>query len=277
MKPKPTVGLLFALALLPVEANAEGAGELAPHRAVYDLGLERASDGSGVAALTGRIVVEMTGSRCEGFVMNFRQVTRIETSEGQSRLTDARSMTFETADGDAFDFLNQVFLNEARSQNTRGRATRDEAGKVAVKLSEPAENTLALSCKTLFPTAHLERLLSAARAGEGVVETDVYDGSDGGDKVYKTTAIIGEKRVETAPDDEAAANVAPLAGMPVWPVTVSYFDKSEKTGEITPTFEFSFLLYDNGVNRRLTLDYGDFSMTGRLTAIEFLPVSKCDE
>ncbi len=43
----------------------------------------------------------------------------------------------------------------------------------------------------IFPNDHTLRLLAAARAGQRIVEVKVYDGSDGGEKIYDTTAIIG--------------------------------------------------------------------------------------
>ena len=61
---------LFALALFFVPVAGPGvalaAPKLLPHRAVYDLSLEQASDRSGINGITGRMVYEFAGSSCEG-------------------------------------------------------------------------------------------------------------------------------------------------------------------------------------------------------------------
>jgi hypothetical protein len=48
--------------------SARAAGEdilMAPHRAVYEMSLATARGGTGVTAVTGRMVYELTGSVCE--------------------------------------------------------------------------------------------------------------------------------------------------------------------------------------------------------------------
>ena len=45
----------------------------------------------------------------------------------------------------------------------------------------------------LFPTAHMKRLIAAARAGDRPLNVKVFDGSDDGRKVYDTLAVIGRR------------------------------------------------------------------------------------
>jgi hypothetical protein len=68
--------------------------------------------------------------------------------------------------------------------------------------------------------------------------------------------------------------VAAIGDLPFWPVTISYFEPGAgKSGEETPVYQLSFLLYQNGVNRRLVLDYGDFALNGTLSDfVELDPV-----
>ena len=78
---------LAFLAFLPsrpffVVADAAAAARmLAPHRAVYDLALDKASDRSGITGITGRMVYEFNGSACDGYTVTFRFVTRIDTGD----------------------------------------------------------------------------------------------------------------------------------------------------------------------------------------------------
>ena len=58
-------------------------------------------------------------------------------------------------------------------------------------------------------------------------------------------------------------------------VTISYFDKADKQ-EALPEYTIAFKLYDNGVTRDLEMDYGDFSLTGKITDLELIEADSCE-
>ena len=58
------------------------------------------------------------------------------------------------------------------------------------------------------------------------------------------------------------------ASLPSWPVSIGYFEA--KGGDLTPSYQIDFRLYENGVSRELLIDYGDFSIHGTLTSLEYL-------
>src|SRR5215470_4513010 len=67
-----------------VAAPAAGAGiALAPHRAVYDLKLLKSHGKRSVEAVRGRILYDFAGSACEGYALQFRQVSEIDSGEGK--------------------------------------------------------------------------------------------------------------------------------------------------------------------------------------------------
>ena len=116
---------------------------LAPHRAVYDLALEKASDRSGITGITGRMVYEFNGSACEGYTVTFRFVTRINTGESTT-LTDQQTTTFEDAEGKTFSFVTKSFVDQNLDKETRGTATKDGKGvKVEIEKPEPQSIDLA--------------------------------------------------------------------------------------------------------------------------------------
>ncbi|MGL4404351.1 MAG: EipB family protein, partial [Notoacmeibacter sp.] len=49
-----------------------------PHRAVYDIKLDSASEQSGIAGMDGRLVFQFDGSACDGYTMNMRFVLRMQ-------------------------------------------------------------------------------------------------------------------------------------------------------------------------------------------------------
>ena len=75
------------------------------------------------------------------------------------------------------------------------------------------------------------------------------------------------------PDDPDVKSAGKLKDEKTWPVTIAYFDDAKTDG--LPTYRMSFKLYDNGVSRDLTMDYGDFALSGHLVKLDFLPESKC--
>jgi len=249
--------------------------DMVSHRAVFDMKLTDSASSSSVTGLSGRMVFETIGSACEGYTINFRFVTEVEDSQGTTRLTDMRTTTFEEAGGKRFQFLTQTFIDKKLVEESKGTAVHED-GKTRVSLVKPENKTFVMSGKTLFPTQHLIEMLRAARNGEPFLPADIYDGSEGGEKVFPTATAIG-KRIE-GPDDigsDTAAGVDAMAALARWPVTVGYFDGTSGEGEATPTYEMSFLLYQNGISRRVKIDYGEFVIAGDLVDLEIHEASTC--
>jgi len=56
---------------------------LVPHRAVYDLALGETRGNSQVAGVRGRILYDFDGNACQGYSLEFRQVSELDTGEGK--------------------------------------------------------------------------------------------------------------------------------------------------------------------------------------------------
>jgi len=256
-------------------APAEGATVLAGHRAVYDLKLSTSRGKRSVEMVRGRILYDFSGSACEGYALQFRQVSEINSGEGKVALSDLRATTFEDGDGTTFRFNSQNKVDEHVVDTVDGSAARGSSG-VAVRLAKPKDKTFDLDRKVAFPTEHMRRIIEAAEAGKTLLELPVYDGSETGEKVFSTLTVIGR---EIAPDekkpDDAAAGNATLAGMKRWPVTISYFEQGSSSGEQTPVYAIGFELYENGISRALTLDYGDFVVSGTMSQLELKDTPAC--
>jgi hypothetical protein len=266
----------FGLAV-PVKAlAAKEPTKLVAHRAVYEMSLDEARSASGITGVDGRMVFEFTGSECDGYSLNMRMVTEMTDSQGQTNLTDLRSSTWEQGDGQKFRFQSAQYLNDKLGDVTMGRAVRPAPNAdVKVKISQPAAGELDLPAQVLFPTQHSFALIDAALAGQSLFQARIYDGSEKGRKVYDTTAFIG-KMVKPGVDAdklEAAARDKGLGDLASWPVSIGYFEA--KGGDLTPSYQIDFRLYANGVSRELLIDYGDFSIHGTLTSLEYLKATEC--
>lgn len=249
----PVVSVVSGLSM----ASAADAA-LLPHRAVYDLQLDDASDRSGITGISGRMVYEFNGSSCDGYTVTFRFMTQIDTDE-TSRITDQQTTTFEEGDGSSYTFVTRSFIDQAMDKELKGTA-HIGAGETDVSLEKPEARDLTLE-ETQFPTQHMIELLDKARAGETFYETTLFDGSDDADKVMTTTVVIGKKASPAGNDRESNA-MGTLKEDAYWPVDVAYFDLVG--GDEVPTYRISFKLHESGVTRDLVMDYGDFSMIGTL-------------
>jgi hypothetical protein len=279
-----SLGLLLAAVTLsgvavPDHAFAIAAKEpskLAPHRAIYEMTLDDARSASGITGIDGRMVFEFTGSSCDGYSLNMRMVTQMTDSQGQTNLTDLRSSTWEQGDGQKFRFQSAQYLNEKLGDVTMGRAVREAPNEaVTVNLSQPARAELNIAGQILFPTQHSIALIDKAVAGQNVFQARIYDGSEKGRKVYETTAFIGHM-VKPGADVgtlEAPAKDKKLGELASWPVSIGYFEA--ETGDLIPSYQIDFRLYENGVSRELLIDYGDFSIHGTLTSLEYLKAKEC--
>jgi hypothetical protein len=259
-------------------AEAAAGGPFLAHQALYELKLLKSRGTNSINSARGRILYNFSGSACEGYTSEFRQVSELDSGEGKRTLSDLRSTSWEDGDGKSYRFKITTRMNEADSSPVDGMAERS-GNQITVKLKQPEAKTFTLDGTTVFPTEQIQRIIKAAREGKSVLELMVYDGSDNGEKVYNTLSVIGQPIPgdrSIATPDPSTANDA-MKSLTRWPVTVSYYDRDAKArdGEQTPVYAMSFELFENGVSRALVLDYNDFVISGALGQFDVKDSKPC--
>ena len=278
------------LALLAIAAVAAGWGMAAgaaraaattaflPHQALYDLSLVKSRGSASIDSARGRILYNFSGSPCEGYTSEFRQVSELSSGEGSVTLSDLRSTSWEDADGKSYRFKVDSRMNDTDSSSVDGIAERD-GDHITVKLKQPEAKTFTLDGSTVFPTEQIRRIISAAREGKSLLELTVFDGSDNGEKVYYTMSVIGQPIPgdRTTPSPDPSTTNDQMKSLTRWPVTVTYYDRDAKAtdGEQTPIYAMSFELFENGVSRALVLDYNDFVVSGALGKFDVKDAKPC--
>ncbi|MEM6464868.1 MAG: cell envelope integrity EipB family protein [Pseudomonadota bacterium] len=267
------ISLAISVASIAHAASLKG---LLPHRAVYDISLDKSSDRSGITGIKGRMVYEFAGSACEGFATRYRLFTRVSTPR-KGFTSDQRTTSFESADGKNLSFVNRSYLNGQLEQDVKGHAERG-SGAIQVEISIPQEEAIELD-DALFMSEHYAGIIEAAKAGETIHQALLFDGSGDGDEVLETTAIIGKERdnlVEVTGEAEGLGKA--FDGQSAWPVTLSYFKKDDVlgNGEKTPVYAVSFYVHESGVSRRLIMQYEEYSLRGDLKQIEMLKAEPCN-
>jgi hypothetical protein len=276
---------LVLLALMPLALASSTTAPLsaptlhtsiAPHRAVYEISLKRTEEGSGVSSANGRMVFEVTGNACEGYRMRQRMLVNIGDEDGNVGLLDFRITTFESGDGDVYNFDSRTTLNQEVVETVEGKARRNSS-KIEVSLTQPARKTVELDSAVLFPSQHLQAIIDAALANRKVLTANIYEGAGSGDASDAATAAIGGVM--------PVGVEAPLQkGVRAWPISVGYFEQAKESndeeaneglGEELPSYQMSFTLYENGVTNDLVMDYGRYALAGTLQTIEPLTKSDC--
>jgi hypothetical protein len=263
--------------LLCVAPAAAQPVHLAPHRAVYDIALDRSAPGSGVVEMSGRMVYELTGSACEGYTQNMRFVTRSAGPDGASRLSDLRTSSWEETGGKRLRFTSTQYQDDVLSDAAQGDAGRDGDG-IRIALDKPAPKEVKVGGRVYFPIEHSIALIEAARAGRPLFTADLFDGSEKGEKVYATSAVIGKRTPPgVARMPAGVKNGDTLEALPSWPIAISYFEPGSDKKDTVPTYELGYRFYDNGVSTGLRIDYGEFAIRGEIKELVFLEPSKCPQ
>lgn len=254
---------------VPVALSAVPGVKLAPHRAIYDLGLLRA-DGSGtVNGVVGRLVMEFADA-CDGFTLTQRLRTELSGAEGNSVSNDFSITSWESRDGKSYRFNLKNMVDGEPADEFVGRGqlkARGQAGKVT--FSKPAATSLDLPAGTVYPTEHLALLIQAARNNGSSVPVKVFDGS-ADDGYYDVGGFVGR---EVLTSDKDGAVLAPLKSVRSWRVRLAYFPSVNPADR--PQYEIGFRLFENGISDDLVLDYGDYALKGVLQSLELLPDSGC--
>src|ERR1700731_196112 len=260
------------------QAVAAASGAFLPHQALYELSLLKSRGSNSINSARGRILYNFSGSACEGYTSEFRQVSELDSGEGKVTLSDLRSTSWEDAAGKSYRFKIDARMNDSDSSPVDGVAERT-GDHITVKLKQPVSKTFTLDGSTVFPTEQIQRIIAAAKDGKPLLELSVYDGSDNGEKVYNTLTVIGQPipgdRTIEAPDPSTTNDQ--MKSLTRWPVTVSYYDREAKSrdGEQTPVYAMSFELFENGVSRALVLDYNDFVISGALGKFDVKDSKPC--
>ncbi len=263
---KLTIAGFFAVCFVALPAHGAG---FASYRAVFDLGLGKSASSTGVAALTGRLVLEWRDT-CEGYLFSQRIRTETILFDGGPVSNDYMVNSWESRDGRLFRFSLKHVINDAEVELHRGIADKGRVGQPGkVDFTIPAKTQMPLPKDVIFPSEHNLLLARRAIAGEQLVSAVVFDGS-GVEGLNNTVAFIGRELPAVAAGD---SRYAAVVGQRSWSVRLAYFQIGKE--EAVPVYEVGFRLFENGVPGDLSLEYPEYSINGQLTTLKILPTPDC--
>jgi hypothetical protein len=254
-------------------ALAQTAGRIVldQHKAVYDLQLDTSLPAKSVESARGRIAFDFTGDACDGYALAFRQVTELRAAEVGTRLVDSRQTNFEEGDGSGFRFKSESRTTGNPLEAIDG-VVQLKGDRYQAKVTKPKSGERTFGRDVLFPSAQIKAIITAARAGETTFGVQVFDGSEDGQQIYDTLAVIGKRSAGGAVMEEPLRRPE-FEQMARWPVTISYFKQG--SAESTPVYRIAFDLYENGVTGAVRMHYNDFSLRATMTRLDLLPRSAC--
>jgi hypothetical protein len=247
------------------------AATLQAHRAFYDLEVKRMEAGNNISSVTGKLAYEITGSACEGYAINYRIANRIVYAEGGPQVIDSQMTSWESGDGLELDLTQKQYVDSKLNSESRikvKKASESAPGKGLVTTAETKE--FETTPAAIFPTRYQAKLIDAAVKGETRDVSTVYEGSEE-EKSMRAISFIGPKRPAAGLPERDAGD---LLSMAAWPVSISYYAEQAQDDE-QPLYQASFLMLENGISTDLTLDYGSYSLSGKLTKLELLKSDTC--
>jgi hypothetical protein len=246
------------------EAITAGVARMVAHRAAYRLDLGEGRN-SGLSAVRGAMVFDVQDA-CEGWATRQRMTMTVQDRDGQEIDTVSDYATYEAKDNSRLRFSLTQSTQGAVSQRVSGEATLGADGAGVVRYAEPAGQEQALPAGTILPMRHTVLSVETARAGRRLLAAPLLDGTSE-DGAQDTTTIISSWGAATGePRFPLLANQA--SGR----MRIAFFERGAATGGASqPEYEVGLRYFENGVADELVMDFGEFSVTGRLLELTPLP------
>jgi hypothetical protein len=262
---------------------------LVPHKALYDVRLKSAKNGSQVVNIRGQMLFEWKPS-CGGWITNHKFRLSYDYADAPAMNIESDFSTFESFDNSRIDFSSRRRKDGEVYEDLRGKAqiALAEASQGSGKIGQavytlPSTLSFDLTQGTVFPTSHTMSLVKSARDGKKFMRSVVFDGSDDEGPV-EINSFIAKKFEKGSRDvlglgnqSKAAAAKqkidAALVAAPGWKIAMAFFPT--KTDEETSDYELTMAFHENGIISDMLIDYGDFTVTQRLMALEKVAPDAC--
>lgn len=265
--PAPVQTVPAPPAPVPTRAEAAPMPGLLSHKVTYRLDLTRLK--AGVLTATGGRATYRIRDLCRSWSVSQKLDLDVTGSDGAPRHVVFQSATLEDKAGRFFRFRTLQTENDETISETGGEARRGRDGRIAVHLTLPDTRVLALPAQVLFPVQFTGLLLSAARKGKLHVQAEIFDGAsiDGATISYATLGRLQPAK----PDFDSPL----FRGARAVPVSVASF--SGAGDSLLPDSTYGDRLWTNGVEDRLTIDFGDYVLSGQIESLTSLRTIPCPD
>jgi hypothetical protein len=205
---------------------------------------------------------------CEAWAVRQRFTLVIEDRDGNAIETSSDYNTLEAKDGSALRFsLTQITEGAVTSRVAGTAEVTAQGGAIRYTLPNAVEESLPPG--TILPMIHTIRSLAAAREGQRIFTAPLFDGTSA-DGAQDTTTIISGGWLGPQPHPR----IPLLSTLGSARMRIAFFDRDQGGqggGAGTPSYEVSLRYFENGVADELKMDFGDFTVDGRLMELQEIP------
>ena len=245
------------------------AGQLAPHRAVYNINLVATHSGSQIINVSGKMTYEWK-KNCDAWVTDHHFSLNYDYADAQGMRINSDFSTFETLDGKGFDYTSRRKRDGEVYEDLRGHAVMGANGGTAY-FNSPADLKFELDKDMLFPVGHSINLVDHALKGDRFYAANVFDGSDDQGPIEINSFIGKPADPKLMPKGDKID--ASLLGGKAWNVRMAVFPLSDK--EEMSDYEMNLVFHENGIISDMLIEYDDFSVTQKLVSLEKISADSC--
>ncbi len=276
-------GLLLGAGLAQAAPLVDAAAgiPLAPHKALYDVSLIGAKNGSQIINIRGKMYFEWKPS-CEGWITDHRFTLSYDYADSLPLTISSDFSTFETYDGKSLNFSSRRKRDGEVYEELRGKAELNKPdGAGFARYTIPDGLSFDLAKGTIFPTMHTIGLMKKAQEGARFFKVTTFDGSDDEGPVEINSFIgkpfkKGEQSIlkrDSGFKDVAVGKIDRSLLGAGWNVRMAFFPLLDPGSQ--SDYELTMALHENGIISDMIIEYGDFTVSQKLIALEKVKPDVC--
>ncbi len=240
--------------------------DIQPHKALYDIKMISSSNGSQIINISGTMYFEWKPT-CEAWTTDHRFNLTYEYADSPAMRVTSDFSTWESLDGKLFNFSSRRSRDGDLYEEIRGQAERfeDGTGKATYTMPEGLEFDLPIGF--VFPMQHTLDVIAAMKQPNApFLNRTLFDGSDIEGPI-EVNAFIGKPANAIARIDNVPKIDLGLLNGKARDVQMAFFPLLDNE-VFASDYEMNALFHENSVISDMVIDYNEFSISQKLTALE---------
>jgi len=259
-------GSLIAVPTAQAQHGQAGLVDITPYKATYALTLGPNGPHSPFRTGSGRLIIEITGSRCTEYRV-VRSMTGTLNSDRGPLKVQSESVITENVFGTQLAFS----FNERNNNNPPRHVSliaRREGGRITVA---SGGRKVELPGNVVFPLHHERMLITAMHSGRKSISADVYNPEDSPGSVDRTSFTMGPDVTAPLPKGHAA-NIKELQNEKRKRVAAVF--KNMQTGKIRVQEQMT--RFNNNIMTVSDARFEQLRVKATLAAVTMLPQRPCN-
>ncbi|MGB1077506.1 MAG: EipB family protein, partial [Bdellovibrionales bacterium] len=217
--------------------------------------------GSQLLNIEGELLFSLQSS-CEGWITDHSFSILYEYQDAAPLKVNNTISTYESYDGQDFQFFASRQSNDQDSEQTNGHLDHSQNIR-QVTYTKPEQKILPLSLETLLPMQHTYEILDAAQQGKKFINLPLFDGSNDEGTMDVSAFIISANGSQYHTDPSQS----------LYKIDLAFFQQNSKTEQAE--YEITIYIHKSGIISYMLVNYGDFTIAQKLKSSEILEKTTC--